>query len=188
VKITTALVIIVLLMAFFGSLECANKKAENDDYRVAISGNVGVAINFKEPGGFETFGVEGLRYSKSNIMSVSYLYKQEWDTFSSNPSYESMNYLSFMFGKYGSLGIMFFQLQAGISVNFGLIRGEFVESNKLGDLYFLERESTFGLPIKLGVKFELSEHWRFGLNFNANINNYESLFIPMFSLEYGKIR
>jgi hypothetical protein len=103
---------------------------------------------------------------------------------------EYYNQVGLMIGKYYGEKLFRFQLQGGIAPTWGLRRTSLIHTGGLlsGDYYDSEKFFTAGLVLKIGLKINPFPFLGIGLDLQSNINSKKPTYMPMISLEIGRIR
>jgi len=103
---------------------------------------------------------------------------------------EYFNQIGIMIGSYVGEKLFRLQYQGGIATFWGMRRTEIIGKGGLfsGDVYKGKDFFTAGLVFKLGFKEIPLKQLSFGLDFQANINSENPLYMAMFSVEIGNLR
>ena len=91
-----------------------------------------------------------------------------------------LNTIDFNYGKFIGERLFRFQYQAGLGVIWGDSRSDY--SDDKSDFF------TVGIPLKLGFKILPIKYLSLGIDIQANLNLENSMYMPMISLEFGKLR
>lgn len=93
----------------------------------------------------------------------------------------------FLFGKYVGDRYLRLQFQAGVAAFWGFRRGD-----QLAGGYFWEydKKNFFkpAVPLKIGLKFLPFRFLSIGMDLQANMNLEKMLYMPVLSIEIGKLR
>jgi hypothetical protein len=178
---------IVLIFISFLYFQSANGQLEIDKYSV----NPKLGLYFSSSNvGFAT-GVETNIAVKRLLYSVDYYRFQEVQIVFPNSPSEYCNQIGFMIGKYFGEKNFRIQWQGGIAPIWGLKRTDILEHGSgwfSGNIYKSERFFTAGLVLKIGLKINPTSFLGIGIDFQANINSQKTIYMPMISIELGKIR
>jgi hypothetical protein len=94
-----------------------------------------------------------------------------------------------MVGKYNEQGNFRFQYQAGLGLMWGLKRSESIAATSLFNTEFeSENFTTIGFIPKLSIQIIPFSFLSLGIDFQANINKENSVFMPLISVGIGKFR
>jgi hypothetical protein len=128
-----------------------------------------------------------LNVSRNDVMfSVDYLAFEELHFGFSPKPIEYFNQVGFMAGKYFGENDFRLQLQGGIAPIWGIRRIKIKSTG--GNNYHSENFLTTGLVFKIGVKAYPLKFFGLGIDLQANFNSNKSVFMPMVSVEIGKLR
>jgi hypothetical protein len=122
------------------------------------------------------FGVEANFLHKGWIFSVDFFQFQEINLLSSDE--DMFRQVGIMAGKYYGDGLFRVQLQGGFAPIWQI--GAPDES----DPHF----STVGLVLKTGFKFIPLHFFSIGIDLQGNLNSKKPLFMPLVSIEFGRLR
>jgi hypothetical protein len=89
---------------------------------------------------------------------------------------EKFDQFDFLFGKYLDYKSFRLQFQGGLGTFKGIT---YDESEKI---------FTLGIPIKVGLKYLISNSLSAGLDLQANLNLKYPIYMPMLSIEFGKLK
>jgi hypothetical protein len=89
---------------------------------------------------------------------------------------ERFDQFDFLFGKYADCYSFRFQFQGGL----GIFKGVTYDES--------EEIFTLGIPVKIGFKYLVSGSVSIGLDLQANLNLKYPVYMPMLSLELGKLK
>jgi hypothetical protein len=150
-----------------------------------VNPKLGIYISAKS-GGFGG-GLEMHTKYKGVMYSVDYFYLDEFVILGDHPS-ENYSQFGFMAGNYFDESIFRFQFQGGLALTGGTRRTSLLRKEWLGDIYNSEKFITPGLVGKFGLKIIPVSYFAIGIDLQANVNTKNSLFMPMLSLEFGKLK
>jgi hypothetical protein len=89
---------------------------------------------------------------------------------------EKFDQFDILFGKYLDYRSFRLQIQGGLGTFKGIT---YDESKKI---------FTLGIPLKAGFKYLISDSFSIGLDLQANLNVKYPIYMPMLSIEIGKLR
>ena len=142
-----------------------------------------------DDGGF--MGGAEINFLQNNyIFSGDYYKYEEWVLFSPTPG-EYFNQIGLMIGKYKGNRLFRFQYQAGLASFWGLKRTELIKKGSgffSSDKYQSDNFFTVGLTTKLGFKIVPLTFLSIGIDLQTNINLENTVYMPMISIEIGKLR
>lgn len=167
-------------------LKTATSQAYFDKYSIGTKGGI---YNWTEDNGGIIAGGE-LNASKNTIMySIDYYHYSELNIWTNYKS-QYYNQIGLMIGKYFGEKHFRFQMQGGVAPFWGLKRTELTKdlSAQLNERYSYDRFFNAGLVGKLGFKLIVTTFCAVGIDFQVNVNHKASVYMPMFSIEYGKIK
>lgn len=124
------------------------------------------------------------------VFSADYYRYEEWILFSPTPG-EYFNQIGLMLGKYKGDRLFRFQYQAGLATFWGLKRTELIKEGSgifSSDKYESDNFFTIGLTTKLGFKIVPLTFLSIGIDLQTNINPENTVYMPMISIEIGKLR
>jgi hypothetical protein len=122
------------------------------------------------------FGFEAYYLHKGWIFSLDFFQFQEINLLSSDE--DMFRQVGIMAGKYYGDGLFRVQLQGGFAPTWQI--GAPDES----DPHF----STVGLVLKTGFKFIPLHFFSIGIDLQGNLNSKKPLFMPLVSIEFGRLR
>jgi len=177
---------ITLIILFIFTYTSTIQSQSIDKYSISVKGTMDLLTDYYSE------GIEINAFSKSYLYSVGYYYGEDYDFLDETPT-EKYNQLNLLFGQYfDTKNEKFrFQYQGGIGMFWGTIRtDEFDEenSNILTNAYITEEISTIGFPLKIGGRYIPFKFLSIGIDLQANLNFQKTIFRPMLSLEFGKLR
>ena len=183
----------LVFVLFLFSILCSGQN-RIDGY--AISSKLGVLYSSGVNDGLAG-GIEVSLLKKSRIYSLVFSGGGEFITFALPR--EEMNFLDVLYGGFKDFNNHLFriQYQGGIGAVWGVKRGQYLYSTggtggwfNLFSTSHHERLSYFniGLPIKIGFKIIPLRQLSIGIDILANINTESPSFMPMISLEFGKLK
>lgn len=135
-------------------------------------------------------GVEFHVLKNKFLYSVDFYRYEELVIFSPTPA-EYYNQFGAMMGKYVGEKLFRFQYQGGIAPIWGAKRTKLVKEGTgilATDYYDNENFFTVGLVTKLGFKIIPATFLSIGFDLQANINLENTTYMPMISIEIGKLR
>lgn len=91
-----------------------------------------------------------------------------------------MNSIDLSYGMFSGEKLFRFQYQAGLSLLWGDSRFEYNQDKS--------NFVTVGIPLKLGFKIIPIKYVSIGIDLQVNINLENTMYMPMISLEFGKLR
>lgn len=118
-------------------------------------------------------GVETNYLRNGWMFSMDFFQFQEIHLLSSDEA--MFRQVGFMAGKYYGDRLFRIQLQGGIAPLWEIGPGD-------------SRFSTVGLVLKTGFKFIPLRFFSIGLDLQSNLNSQKPLFMPLISIEFGKLR
>lgn len=177
------LIIISVLIIIISNSIWAQTKIE----KYSFNPKIGVSYNVATKPWF-TYGLAFNVIGKKNLYSTYYKHNAEMEMFGSKDPKETLNDFGIMLGRYIGERYFRFEYQFGLSVFWGVNRGEQTYSHGYVYQYESENYSTIGLPLKLGIKVVPFKFMSIGLDFQANINFESSIFMALLSLEFGLLR
>lgn len=144
---------------------------------------------FANDGGV-TGGLEFNTTIKGLLCSIDYYHFAEFNLILGETPSEYYNQIGLMIGKHYGEKLFRIQLQGGIAPVWGLRRTDFVKKGEWfsGDIYRHENFISAGLVFKLGFKINPKNYIGLGIDLQVNINSKNSVYMPMSSIEIGKIR
>ncbi|MCX6252939.1 MAG: hypothetical protein NTV31_00445 [Bacteroidia bacterium] len=89
---------------------------------------------------------------------------------------EKFDQFDFLFGKYLDFESFRLQIQGGLGTFKGITYNE------------SEKIFTLGIPLKVGLKYLISNSFSIGLDLQANLNLKYPIYMPMLSIEIGKLK
>ncbi len=184
----THLSLIILMLFFCGKASGQNSKINIDGY--SINPKVGFFYWTNADGGFIK-GAE-LNILQNNFIYSADFYQFEEFTFLGPTPSEYHNQIGVMIGKYKGDKIFRLQYQAGVAAFWGIKRTELIYKDP-GMFSFTEKYDskqffTAGLTTKLGLKIIPLPFLSIGIDLQANFNPERSTYMPMISIEIGKLR
>jgi len=190
--ILTATLILLSLFIFSQNTNQTDKKTSVDkntkttDFGFSINPKVGFYKANKDKEGF-TSGVELNVFNNESLFSADYYRFEEFTLFKSPDEY--FNQIGLMVGKYNEQGNFRFQYQAGLGLMWGLKRSESIAATSLFNTEFeSENFTTIGFIPKLSIQIIPFSFLSLGIDFQANINKENSVFMPLISIGIGKFR
>ena len=138
----------------------------------------------------QTLGLElNLIDVKDIIYSIDYYAFEEFTLFEESEKFFQIGLMS---GKCYGNKYLRLQLQGGLSIFSGRLKTDNIISEGTGafgnDEYEREDFITCGLVGKVGLKFIPVKYISVGVDFQANINTKNIVYMPMISFEFGKLR
>lgn len=124
------------------------------------------------------------------VYSTDFYRYEELVLFSPKPA-ECYNQVGIMAGKYIGEKNLRFQYQGGIAPIWGTKRTKLVKEGTgilATDYYDTKNFFTVGLVTKLGFKIAISRFFSIGFDLQANFNLENTVYMPMISVEVGKLR
>lgn len=183
-----------LLLIFF--LLQFNDKLLSQDLKeidgFAINLKIGPSISFNDPNEMnlpiDVMGLEVNILNNNFIYSVDYLGHDKTGILLGF-NLPSQNQLGIMMGKYKGEKKFRIQYQAGIN----MFWGQFYNPDGTQPVFMSlggpsKSFSTVGAVSKVGFKYFPLENLSIGIDFQVNLNSVKSLYMPMFSIEIGKLR
>lgn len=136
-------------------------------------------------------GVEINVLKNSFIYSADYYRFDEFTLFGSTPQY--FNQVGFLIGRYRRFKdnrIFRFVYQAGIASIWGLRNEMIREDYGTGEYSYYQGDNFFtvGLTTKLGIKIIPLTFFSIGVDLQTNINFKYPVYMPMITIEIGKLR
>ena len=190
--ILTATLILLSLFIFSQNTNQTDKKTSVDkntkttDFGFSINPEVGFYKANKDKEGF-TSGVELNVFNNESLFSADYYRFEEFTLFKSPDEY--FNQIGLMVGKYNEQGNFRFQYQAGLGLMWGLKRSESIAATSLFNTEFeSENFTTIGFIPKLSIQIIPFSFLSLGIDFQANINKENSVFMPLINVGIGKFR
>jgi len=190
--ILTATLILLSLFIFSQNTNQTDKKTSVDkntkttDFGFSINPKVGFYKANKDKEGF-TSGVELNVFNNESLFSADYYRFEEFTLFKSLDEY--FNQIGLMVGKYNEQGNFRFQYQAGLGLMWGLKRSESIAATSLFNTEFeSENFTTIGFIPKLSIQIIPFSFLSLGIDFQANINKENSVFMPLINVGIGKFR
>lgn len=175
--------IITLLFQFNNDLLCQDVK-KIDGF--AINPKIGPAFSVDGGNDIPSMGIEFNILKNKFIYSIDYIGHDILAALILNDA--SQNQLGIMMGKYRGDKYFRIQYQAGINI----LWGEYSSPGGAGPwIGFGGPNTSFfavGAVSKVGFKFIPSRNLSIGLDLLINLNFEKSMFIPMFSIEIGKLK
>ena len=103
-------------------------------------------------------------------------------------NHPSQNQLGLLMGKYHGERYFRFQYQAGLNIFWGEFpnpgsSNPWIGGGSSGSSFF-----TVGAVSKVGFKYIPLKNLSVGIDFQINLNTVKTLYMPMFSIEIGKLR
>lgn len=124
------------------------------------------------------------------IYSADYYRFEELVLFTPSPA-QYYNQIGIMMGQFVGEELFRFQYQAGIAPIWGIKRTGLIQEGTgllSTDYYDYKNFSTVGLVAKLGFKIYPAPYFSIGIDLQANINLENTVYMPMISIEIGKLR
>lgn len=158
----------------------------------AITLKTGPSISFNDPNEvnlpIDVMGLEVNILNNNFIYSVDYLGHDKTGILLGF-NLPSQNQLGIMMGKYKGEKKIRIQYQAGINMFWGQFYNPDGTQPVLMSLGGPSKSfSTVGAVSKVGFKYFPLENLSIGIDFQINLNSVKSLYMPMFSIEIGKLR
>ena len=100
----------------------------------------------------------------------------------------SQNQLGIMMGKYKGEKYFRIQYQAGINMFWGEFSNPGSSNPWIGGSSSRSSFFTVGAVSKVGFKYIPLKNLSIGIDFQINLNSVKTLYMPMFSLEIGKLK
>ena len=100
----------------------------------------------------------------------------------------SQNQLGIMMGKYKGEKYFRIQYQAGINMFWGEFSNPGSSNPWIGGSSSSSSFFTVGAVSKVGFKYIPLKYLSIGIDFQINLNSVKTLYMPMFSIEIGKLR
>jgi hypothetical protein len=134
-------------------------------------------------------GIEVNAIKKDMIFSVDFYNAEDFNIFGKLPA-ATYNQFDLLFGKYIDWNIFRLQYQGGLGALWGVYPGDLIQEGGLfsSDIHEEVSYFTVGVPLKLGFKIMPTRFTSIGLDFQANLNLKNSLYMVMLSIEIGKLR
>lgn len=179
------LLMLIVLSLLFTHL--VNGQLKIDGY--SINPKLAVYDGIENGGGF-IGGAELNVLRNKFIYSLDYYRYEEFLIFGPDPS-EYYNQIGLMIGKYVGDELFRFQYQAGIAPFWGIRRTELIKEG-IGifssDYHEKENFFTIGITLKLGFKIVPTSFLSIGIDLQTNMNLENTVYMPMLSVEIGKLR
>lgn len=158
----------------------------------AINLKTGPSISLNDPNEvnlpIDVMGLEVNILNNNFIYSVDYLGHDKTGILLGF-NLPSQNQLGIMMGKYKGEKKIRIQYQAGINMFWGQFYNPDGTQPVLMSLGGPSKSfSTVGAVSKVGFKYFPLENLSIGIDFQINLNSVKSLYMPMFSIEIGKLR
>ena len=179
--------LIILILVFGIRVYGQNSKISIDGY--SINPNLGIHNWMEDDAGFMG-GIEFNVFKNKFIYSADFKRYEEFVIFGPTPA-EHYNQIGVMIGKYKGDKILRFQYQCGLASFWGLKRTELIYKGSgffSSDKYDSKNFFTVGLTTKLGFKVIPMSFLAIGIDLQANINPENIVYMPMISIELGKLR
>jgi hypothetical protein len=179
--------LIILILVFSIKISGQNSKQNIDGY--SINSKLGLYNWIEDDAGF--MGGAELNVLKNRfIYSLDFYRYEELVIFSPTPS-EYYNQIGIMIGKYKGNNLFRFQYQGGLASFWGTKRTDLINKGFglfSSDKYQSKHFYTVGLIGKFGFKIIPLTFLAIGIDLQTNINLENSVYIPMISIEFGKLR
>lgn len=180
---------LALIIAYSGLTPVAMSQKKIDGF--AINPKVGGYVSNPFDYGL-VYGGEFHLKSKNKLFSIDYFeYHESGKLFSSAPTIISRQ-VGLMFGKTFGDDAAKIQIQSGISGFFGKERtDQYLGGGSPtfgGGTYATRDIFTLGIPAKLGIKFYPTHFFGFGLDLQGFVSPTRQHVMPMFSLEFGRLK
>ena len=157
--------------------------------RLCINPKLGFYNWAENDGGFIK-GIELNILKSKKIYSLDYYKYEELTLFGPTPD-EPFTQLGLMIGEFKGDKFFKFQYQAGLSVFWGFKRTKLIKKGSgmfSSDKYESDNFFTCGLVTKLGFKIIPFTFLAFGLDLQTNLNFENTVYMPLISIEIGKLR
>ncbi|MBL0100877.1 MAG: hypothetical protein IPP49_13270 [Saprospiraceae bacterium] len=157
--------------------------------RFAVNPKIGTYSTFKESGGI-VGGMEINTTYEKWMFSLDYYYLDEFTIVFYDKPLEYYNQIGFMAGSYLGEGFLRCQFQAGVAPIWGLRRTALIKPSQFlgGDEYDSEKFLTVRGGSEIRLKINPWENVGFGIDLQTNINSKNTFWMPLLSVEFGKIR
>ncbi|TXT58644.1 MAG: hypothetical protein BAJALOKI3v1_1240001 [Promethearchaeota archaeon] len=178
---------IVFILSTFISLSGQERKLTINGFY--INPKLGIYNWVEDDAGF-IGGVEMNVLKDKFLYSADFYRYEELVIFSPTPA-EYYNQIGIMMGKFVGDKLFRFQYQGGIAPIWGIKRTKLVKegSGILATDYYENKDFfTIGLVTKLGFKIIPTRFLSIGIDLQANINLENPVYMPMISIEIGKLR
>lgn len=176
-----SIVIIILILIS----PCVWSQSNTNKY--SINPLIGTAydVNTKP---WQSYGLAVNIFSTKYVYSTHYVFSNEMELFGSNDPKEVRNEFDLLFGRYFGDRYFRFQCQFGLGVFWGIKRGEKTYNYNSGYEYDTEKFTAIGVPLKMGFKYIPAKYISLGVDFQTNINSESTIFMVLFSIEFGLLR
>jgi len=168
----------------------------------SIQSKAGFRAGIRNNGGYAIGGKFSL-LSKEKMYSISYIKLGEFNIFSLILPEENANEINVLIGKFDYLNnnqTIKMEFQVGMSVLWGLRRGEEISYEEYQDMQdlkaliefgtsFYEHDDfvTVGLPVHIGLRYNPWSFADLGLDLDMNINMKSSYLALGFSMSFGRM-
>ncbi|MFO7863576.1 MAG: hypothetical protein R6U85_06215 [Salinivirgaceae bacterium] len=135
-------------------------------------------------------GAEFIIIRNKFIFSIDFYRYEEFTIFGPNPT-EVYNQIGTMIGGYNGEKLFRLQYQLGVASLWGIKRTALINEGTglfSSDKYDSKHFFTAGLTTKLGFKIIPLKFLALGIDFQMNINPEKMVYMPMISIEIGKLR
>jgi len=163
---------------------------QQETWGFSINPKAGFYNISKENGGLIS-GQEFYLFKNKKIYSIDFYGGEEPDFIGSPSPNEHFGSVGFMIGKYEGTKVFRFTYQGGLSLFWGERRTDLKQKGTgffATDIYNTKDFFTVGIPLKLGFKIIPSRFFSIGIDLQANLNIENPVYMPMISLEFGKLR
>ncbi len=174
-KIVKNIFLILILFQFNNKLLSQEAK-EFDGF--AINPKFGPAFSVDGGNDLPSFGLE------INLLKNKFIYSLEYIAH----DFLDQNQLGIMMGKYKGDKYFRIQYQGGINLFWGEYYTPGETQPWIGGSGSTSSFFTAGVVSKVGLKFIPLKNLSIGVDLQVNINFEKTLFLPMFSIEIGKLR
>jgi hypothetical protein len=178
----------VKLSAILLTLTLANFANSQDFKGLSVTPKIGLS-DFNETT-FSGAGIDANYLINNWSYSIGYLGLDEWGLIGSTTPLENYKQIHFGVGQYCDIGVLRIDYQLGGAVINGIKRTTVNTNPKsiYDDYYNRENFTTFGLSVKGGINFVLLPVMSVGIDLHVNVNSKTPIYMPMISLEIGKLR
>ena len=152
----------------------------------AINPKIGPTFSVDGGNALPSMGVEFNILKNKFIYSIDYIGHDILAALILNDP--SQNQLDIMMGKYKGEKYFRIQYQAGINIFWGKFSNPGSSNPWIGGSSSSSSFFTVGAVSKVGLKYIPLKNLSVGIDFQINLNSVKTLYMPMFSIEIGKLR